>query len=241
MLAQRNADLPKIKPDNHYTGEQRRISMLPLSRLASVLSSNTTATRLSRLPDRLNVQIRTRDMLSWMLCPVAMLGIESCSTTAPVQQYRVTATVQDLMEGIVDPSADALWDSVAFIATESGTEDRRPRTDEQWRAVRTNAIMLVEAANLLSMPGRRVAADKPDSSAPGLGELSHVEMQQRIGLTHDAFVQLARNLQDTALQALAAIDARDAQRLMDAGGAIDEACEACHVTYWYPNQQRPGT
>ena len=158
------------------------------------------------------------------------------------QQYRLTATLQDLMDGIIDPSADVLWDSVAYIATTKGTEDRQPRTDEEWKAVRNSAITLIEAANLLSMPGRRVAAaHTPTDAPPGLGELSHAEIQQRIDATHDSFTQFARGLQDAGLKALAAIAAKDAQGLMDAGGTIDEACEACHVTYWYPNQNRPGT
>jgi hypothetical protein len=144
------------------------------------------------------------------------------------------------MDGIIDPSADVLWDSVAYIATTKGIEDRQPRTDGEWKTVRNSAITLIEAANLLSMPGRSVAAARAPSPL-GLGELSHAEIQQRIDATHDGFTQLARNLQDAGLKALAAISARDAQGLMDAGGTIDEACEACHVTYWYPNQNRPGT
>ncbi|GAC1452453.1 MAG: hypothetical protein PVS2B3_05920 [Steroidobacteraceae bacterium] len=143
------------------------------------------------------------------------------------------------MEGFIDPSADALWDSVAFIATPSGTEDRRPRTDAEWQAVRTSAIRLIEAANLLGMPGRRVAVDSPAGAPPAPGELSHDEIQQRIGATHEGFVQFARHLQDAGLKALAAIDARNPQGLLEAGGAIDEACEACHITYWYPDQKRP--
>jgi hypothetical protein len=150
------------------------------------------------------------------------------------------------MEGEIDPSADALWDSVAYIATTSGIEDRKPRTDGEWKAVRTSAVTLIEATNLLSMPGRRVAADtQPSGHAlagppPGLGELTHTEIQQRVDSTHEGFSQFAHRLQNAGLKALAAIDAKDPQGLMDAGGAIDEACEACHVTYWYPNQQRPG-
>jgi hypothetical protein len=160
----------------------------------------------------------------------------------PSQQYRLTATIQDLMDGIIDPSADVLWDSVAYIATTKGIEDRQPRTDEEWKNVRNSAITLIEAANLLSMPGRSVAtAHTPTEAPPGLGELSHAEIQQRIDATHEGFTQFARNLQDAGLKALAAITAKDAQALMDAGGTIDEACEACHVTYWYPNQNRPGT
>lgn len=158
------------------------------------------------------------------------------------QPYLLTATVRDLMDGIIDPSADALWDSVAYIATSKGVEDRQPRTPEEWKAVRNSAITLIEAANLLSMPGRHVVAarlpgDPPEVPAPG--ELTHDDMQQRINSTHEAFVSFAKNLQNAGLKALAAIDAKNAQGLMDAGGTIDEACEACHVTYWYPNQTVP--
>jgi len=158
----------------------------------------------------------------------------------PAPQYQLTATVQDLMEGLIDPSADALWDSVAYIASASGVEDRQPRTAEEWQAVRTSAVNLIEAANLLSMPGRVVANDPPDKPPrPGPGELSHAEIQQRIEATHEGFVQFARGLQAAGLQALKAIDAKNAQDLMDSGTTIDNACEACHVTYWYPNQRRP--
>jgi hypothetical protein len=205
-----------------------------------------------------------------ILLPGAILGIAGCSpnaqiatsqpgpaapsvpsTQAPPAQssptaasYRLTATIQDLMDGIVDPSADVLWDSVAYIANMKGIEDRQPRTDEEWKTVRYSAITLIEAANLLSMPGRQVAAARNPTASdapPGRGELSHAEIQQRIDSTHDSFTQFARNLQDAASKALTAIDAKNAQGLMDAGGVIDEACEACHVTYWYPNQNRPGS
>jgi hypothetical protein len=56
-----------------------------------------------------------------------------------------------------------------------------------------------------------------------------------------ASLGFASGLQKQALEALGAIDAKDSKALMDAGGAIDEACEACHVTYWYPNQKTPGS
>jgi len=209
---------------------------------------------------------RKRSIRAPILLAGATVGITACSPNAPPgkksepialsgasaqhaqqsEQYRLTATVQDLMDGIIDPSADVLWDSVAYIATTKGIEDRQPRTDDEWKKVRYGAITLIEGANLLSMPGRRVAGDPADGTPPakgasvGTGELTHAEIQQRIDSSHAAFVQFARNLQDAGLKALAAIKAKDATALMDAGGRIDEACEACHVTYWYPNQNRPG-
>jgi hypothetical protein len=174
------------------------------------------------------------------------LSIAGCAQqTAPkpaaaLPQYQLTATIQDLMEGLIDPSADGLWDSVAYIASTKGIEDRQPRTAEEWQAVRVNAVNLVEAANLLSMPGRVVANDPPDHPPQlGPGELSHAATQKLIDANHEAFVQFAHVLQIAAAEALAAIDAKNAQRLMDSGTTIDNACEACHVTYWYPNQRRP--
>jgi hypothetical protein len=173
-------------------------------------------------------------------CSRQAAGPQRATTPPPPVQFQLTATVHDLMEGLIDPCADTLWDSVAYIASASGVEDRRPRSPEQWQTVRTAAVNLIEAANLLSMPGRVVANDPAGNPLqPGPGELSHAEIQQRIDATHEGFVQLARGLQSAALTAVAAIDAKDPQALMDSGTTIDNACEACHVTYWYPNQRRP--
>jgi hypothetical protein len=173
-----------------------------------------------------------------------LVGASACSSqTRPradpaAQSIRLAATIQELMAGQIDPSADALWDSVAIIESSSGTEDRHPRTAAEWQAVRDRAVTLIEATNLLRMPGRRV---RNGDSAAGPGELSPAQIQQRIDMNHDNFAQFADVLQDAAFKALAAIDAKNAQALMDAGGTLDEACEACHLTYWYPNKGRTGT
>jgi hypothetical protein len=40
---------------------------------------------------------------------------------------------------------------------------------------------------------------------------------------------------DAVIPSLQAIDARDTEALLNAGDAIDRACESCHLKYWYPN------
>jgi cytochrome c556 len=177
------------------------------------------------------ILLLTGATLALAACTPRSSGGTTQQKQSPPQHPRVT--IQDLMNGIIDPSADVLWDSVAYIASEKGIEDRQPRTAAEWQTVRRSAITLIEAANLLSMPGRSVAPTQ------GPGGLTPAEIQQRIDSSHAAFAQFARNLQDAGLQALAAIDAHNAEGLMDAGGRIDAACEACHVTYWYPNERRP--
>src|SRR5262245_5368168 len=88
-----------------------------------------------------------------LLGVVLLGGIGTACGTPPAAQpeYRPTATIKDIMDSIVDPSADELWESVATVVTATGTEERQPRTDEEWKAVRQDAIRIVEAANLLLM------------------------------------------------------------------------------------------
>src|SRR5262249_48920597 len=93
--------------------------------------------------------------------------------------------------------------------------------------------------NLLLIEGRRVAP--MDAPAGAEGELTPAEMQRRLDATRPSFVGFAQGLRLAGLKALAAIDAKDPQGLMDAGGTIDEACEARHVTYGYPSQKVLGT
>src|SRR5437764_10533810 len=72
-------------------------------------------------------------------------------------EYRPTATIKDIMDALVDPGSDYVWDSVETIVSAKGTEEKAPHTDEEWKQVRNHTIMLVEATNLLQMPGRHVA------------------------------------------------------------------------------------
>src|SRR5258708_2447211 len=125
---------------------------------------------------------------------------------APAPPYRPIVDVKQLMQGIVEPSADAVWASVATIFTKAGTEERRPRTKEEWAAVRSHAMVLTEAGNLLMMPGR--AKDGGD------------------------WMTFAQELIDTSAVALRAAEARDVDGLLNVGGQIDEVCERCHKKYW---------
>lgn len=165
----------------------------------------------------------------------ACAGVVGAATpvAGPPGSAQPIAAVQELMDARIDPAADALWDSVAFIASAKGEEDRRPRTPQDWAAVRQNATALIQGASDLELPGRRVSAVE---TTPGPGELRASEIQHLIDMDPAAFAKRARALRAATRTALAAIDAKDADALMNAGGVIDAACEACHIVYWYPAQ-----
>jgi hypothetical protein len=167
--------------------------------------------------------------------PVVALLLTGClkdsGTEVPAAQFVITATLQELMDSTVDPAADALWNAVEVIATAEGIEEKHPHTDEQWQSVRRGAITLIEATNLLVMQGRRAA---PPGTQSARGELTPAQIDRKIAASRPTFEQFANVLRLSAVQALNAIDRRDSEALLDAGNALDEACEACHLNYWYP-------
>jgi cytochrome c556 len=142
--------------------------------------------------------------------------------------------LKELMDSTVDPAADGIWEAVAVRSTKKGVEHHQPRTPEEWAAVRRHAVTLIEAMNLVVLPGRHAA---PSGTKPGLGELAPAEIESGIAQKRALFVSFAKTLQGTARQALEAIDHKDLDGIVKTGGDIDAACEVCHVTFWYPNQR----
>jgi hypothetical protein len=163
------------------------------------------------------------------------------STVDTPTVYRPVAGIQDLMAYEIDPSADALWDSVSIVTSKAGTQDHHPTTDKQWNALRGRAVVLIEAANLLIMDGRRVAREGvqklDDQGTPG--NYSAEQAQQAIDANRAAFVGFAKALGVVGERMLKAIDAKNPHDLMDAGAALDEVCEGCHLKFWYPGQHIP--
>jgi hypothetical protein len=176
--------------------------------------------------------------IRYLLLPLGPILLAACGrSAAPAVQtampmpFVTTASIRELMSAEVDPAADALWNSVTQSLDAHGEKDRQPRTDEEWDAARHSAITLIEATNLLMMDGRHIA---PAGIHTASWELDPTIAQHRLETHREEFAGFAAVLRNAGLQALEAIDARDGPRLFDAGTDIEEACEACHLVYWYP-------
>ena len=181
--------------------------------------------------------------LSVCVLAAALLVAAACqraAETPPGHQppFVPDATVKDLMLGIIDPSADVVWLSVTTEVSEQGTLETRPRNDEEWTKVRQGALTLAEAANLLMIPGRKVAPDDHVSEVPGI-ELEGPEMDALIATDRAAWDTHARALYDAAMAAYRAAGAKDADTIFEVGETIEHACEGCHRAYWYPNEVIP--
>ena len=169
---------------------------------------------------------------------VAIALSAACQAPPADPPFRATSTIRELMQSMVAPSAQGLWDSVGRVSDAKGTRDLEPRSDEEWAAVRRHAISLMESTNLLLIRGRHVARDgqqtlKADDAVPG-SELPPSEIEKQINQNWVLWIAMTHNLHGTATSLLDAIDKKDVKRLESIGSDLDGVCETCHLTFWYP-------
>jgi hypothetical protein len=147
-------------------------------------------------------------------------------------------SVKELMEHIVDPIADWIFDAAVVDISEKGVVETKPLTDEDWLKVERGALILAESANLLKMPRAMVpAGDASLKAARGGPELTPAEIEGKVRQDPAMWNRHADALRAAALESLTIIRARDADGLFDVGDKIDKACESCHLEYWYPGDK----
>jgi hypothetical protein len=136
---------------------------------------------------------------------VAVFGLSAaCGGPAP-PPFKPVVDTKLLMQAVIDPNADFIWDAVKSIDTKDGSEEIRPKGDEAWTAVRNAAVTVAEAGNLLMLVPR----------AKDGGE----------------WMKRAQEMIDTGEAAIRAAEAKNADRLFTVGGDIYEACSNCHRQY----------
>src|SRR3954468_12886434 len=143
---------------------------------------------------------------------------------APAPPFRATSTIRELMQSIVAPSAQGLWDSVGRVSDAKGTRDLEPRSAEEWAAVRRYAVSLMESTNLLLIRERHVAREgqqtlKAEDAVPG-SELPPSEIEKRVKENWAAWTALAQNLHASAASMLEAVDKKDVARLETGGSDL---------------------
>lgn len=153
-----------------------------------------------------------------------------------LSDFMPQATIVEIMDSMVMPAAQALWDAVSVEVNESGTIEKTPQTDDDWAKLRWQAVTLAEASNALVVPGRHVVAAGTPPADPDSG-LSPQQVEALLAKDRPAFVAHAHVLHEAAMEALRAVDARNVDGISDAGGTIDAACEGCHLQFWYPEEQ----
>jgi hypothetical protein len=168
----------------------------------------------------------------------ATTAAKPATTPAAGERIRYIASVRDIMHVLVEANADKIFDAVAIDVTAAGIREKKPETDEEWDELEHAALALAEAVNLIKMPDRPMARKGEMNVDPEGPELPPAEIAARVKRTRTQWNRYANELQDAAVQALSFIEKKDVKGLFEFGGALDMACENCHLEYWYPDDKK---
>ena len=119
--------------------------------------------------------------------------------------FQTTLNMRDLMNNVLDPAADEIWESVGTVITMEGTFERAPSTDDEWAGLKGSAMRLGEAGNLLMLPAR--SGGNPE------------------------WIKHALSLIEQSNRALKAAEARDKDAIFTIGGDIYDVCTNCHKQF----------
>jgi len=110
------------------------------------------------------------------------------------------------MAYVLDPAAEAIWDSAGYVITEEGEENLAPTDQEGWDKVKHGAKVISESSYLLSMPERAVDETQ--------------------------WIALSMALKDMGERAFQAAENQNSEALFIVGADLYQVCVACHQTYW---------
>jgi hypothetical protein len=132
----------------------------------------------------------------------AIAALTACGGAAGEARYHAVASIDEVMDAIVIPSSQALFDAVVY---DNGVLVQAPKTDDDWFRLRMHAMAVAEAGNLLQMPPR--AKDAGD------------------------WQTMSRAMTDAAVKVAKAADAKDIDGVLATGGEMYATCVGCHRTY----------
>src|SRR3954464_13669751 len=99
-----------------------------------------------------------------------LLLCAGCKSQEPPKEsdYKLTSPIRAIMASMVMPNADVLWNAVSTKVTDKGTEENAPKTEDDWKVVRSSAVTIMEASDLILMPGRHMAASGEKEQDPNV-------------------------------------------------------------------------
>jgi hypothetical protein len=121
-------------------------------------------------------------------------------------QPKTLLSVREVMRHIVNPAAETYWKHTGVVDTEAGSDDRTPTSDADWKETVDSAAQVMEAGNLLMLQGRARDPDGP-------------------------WMRYAQALVDAGAMGMAAAQAKNHDKVFDAGSEIYNACYNCHGRY----------
>jgi cytochrome c556 len=173
--------------------------------------------------------------ITYALASIAMLvaAYEVHSAAAP-------SDLHDLMKNVVAVQTQTVWDVGNEAQDDQGNPDASKLAAGDWTKVIEAAAKVRQAAQTLAHSKPVVVAPagvtidaEGNPDAPGAKQV-----QAAIDANPSAFRARSQELISSMDQIVAAAKAKDAAKLFEVSGNLDQVCENCHLQFWYPQQKK---
>ena len=91
------------------------------------------------------------------------------------RRFKQRSTCKDLMNNVLDPAADGIWESVGTIITMEGTFEKAPANDDEWAGVKAQR----DAARRIGQPADAAVALRRQSPSGSSMSLALIEQSNR--------------------------------------------------------------
>ncbi len=173
--------------------------------------------------------------------PIALLAaclllVETHAATPPT-----AANLHQLMDKVVRVQTQIVWDVSNNILDDDGNPKASRLSPADWTRI-VGASDKVKQAMQSLLQAEHVTAAAPGQKLEGEGSpeaFTAKQVQAELDKNPAAFKAFAQQLSKSMDEIAAAARAKNAVKLNDVAGRIDQECESCHTLFWYPNQKIP--
>lgn len=177
----------------------------------------------------------TKSSVLLLGCALMVAGVYAADTPAPAPN------LHELMKNIVAIQTQVIWDVGNTAQNDKGDPDASKMKPADWTKVGAAAAKVKDAAQKLASAPHVMAAapgQKIDGEGGSPGAFGAKEVQKVIDANPKVFQAFAGQLTKSMDELIVAAKAKDAQKLFDVSGRLDQECEGCHTQFWYPNEKR---
>jgi cytochrome c556 len=156
-----------------------------------------------------------------------------------VHSAAAPADVHDLMKNVVAVQTQVIWDVSNGAQDEQGNPDASKMTAADWNKI-IDAAGKVEQASQTLAKAEHVIAAAPGVKIQGEGNegvAGAKQVQAAIDKDPAEFRTRSQALATSMDQIIAAAKAKNAAKVFEVSGILDQVCEDCHQKFWYPGQK----
>lgn len=165
---------------------------------------------------------------------LACIGAFAATSTA------TDPNVHDLMKKVVAVQAQVIWDVGNNAQDDAGNPDASKLKAADWSKAANAAAQIRQAAQALAHANHVLAAapgQKLDGEGSTPGAYGAKQVQAVIDKNPRLFQAFAEALTVSMSEIESAAKTKNAVKLFDASGRLDQVCEDCHMKFWYPEEK----